>query len=584
MKSQFTKKGYRSLGIIRDQLRRTCLTPIIIVLSLALTPFTILAFEYDEHNGDPVRWETDRVTFHASEVSFGYGEPFTDALETVLNRWNWNPSNFRFNLQLFDPVVEVDNGQNEVWFAKGKKKTPPAECLAWVRRDKIVEADVVFYTPSDILDDGSEIEFTSSMSKSQLTTYGGTFRPFKTTAMHEFGHALGLNHEREEYNIMGEDWTHIHVNGDTCKAYFGEDAADGAVFLYGRAPNAGEDVSVSHFMYKGWKGEYSTHRYTKFYNRDGTNAANELISTTLPSGEPEYEVYPGQVVQVQFTYENNGASTQTVDVGFYISDDNLIETSDDLIATKKVELSRDDVYTPTTTVVIPNDLVVGEQYYLGVIVDYTDSVAEFFEEDNAAHHAIKVVNQSNTNEAIQPDYSVQVEDVDVLTASTVDTHDILDNSQVLSADFTVTATVRNIGTAAAYYSISPLQIYVNGTLYQSRFVSGLGIGEETRVTFDFHVPEGPDYHCNYAISTEIGLTNDPNQENNSAYRNVHVDSYGCLGSGPTQADLNWINENAEDLLDDKFEGLNYEQWGTDYHGNLDVGSNAPILDRLDPLP
>lgn len=59
--------------------------------------------------------------------------------------------------------------------------------------------------------------------------YGGGSRPFQTTAIHEFGHAAGLGHENAEYNIMGEDWTHISCNGSTYRSYVGEDANDGLV-------------------------------------------------------------------------------------------------------------------------------------------------------------------------------------------------------------------------------------------------------------------------------------------------------------------------------------------------------------------
>ncbi len=583
MKLHLIKNGYLSLRILSDQCKARCLVLALIVLSFLLNTFTAFAFEYDEHNGDPVRWETDSITMNASVVSFGYGDPFTEALETALNRLNRNPSNFRFNLQLFDPIVGINNDRNEVWFAKGTKKTPPAECMRWSRNDKIIEADVIFYTPMQINYDGTRVEFTPYMTKSQLTTYGGGFRPFKSTVMHEFGHALGLNHERNESNVMGQSWTHIHVNGDTCKAYFGEDAGDGAVFLYGRNPNAGEDVSVSHFRYTGWKGEYSKHGYTRMYNRDGTESENELKSTTLKTGEPKYEVYPGQLIQVEFTYENNGASRQTMDVGFYISYDNLIETSDELIATKRITVSRDDVMTQAIAVTVPDDLIIDENYYLGVIVDYTDSIYEVFEKDNATYHAIEVVDQSKSNEVIQPDYAVQIDNVEYLAAVSIDNHEILDNSQVVSADFTITASVRNIGTEDADHTILSLfQIFINDTFYQTQYVSGLEIGEEAVFTFDVHVPEGPDYDCKYNILAEIGLSDDQNQANNDDLRSVSVNT-GC--GGPNEGDLEYINENIDGLLGDKLDGLNNEEWGTDKRDNaIDVGSNALILDQLEPLP
>ena len=81
-----------------------------------------------------------------------------------------------------------------------------------------------------------------------------TYRPFQTTAMHELGHSVGLGHEADEHNIMGRDWEHIHVNGDTARAYAGEDACDG------RGPGASgvvEDLQVTTWEYEDPSGEYS---------------------------------------------------------------------------------------------------------------------------------------------------------------------------------------------------------------------------------------------------------------------------------------------------------------------------------------
>ena len=80
---------------------------------------------------------------------------------------------------------------------------------------------------------------------------------------------LGLAHSKSSYQIMGNDVTHIHANGNTTRAYFGEDAGDGAVFLYGEEEHDVEDVSLSHWKYGGYSGEYSTHVRTQMYALNG---------------------------------------------------------------------------------------------------------------------------------------------------------------------------------------------------------------------------------------------------------------------------------------------------------------------------
>src|SRR3546814_5059363 len=72
------------------------------------------------------------------------------------------------------------------------------------------EVDVIF-------DYGSPWQWTADTVKSSLIRYTGTQRAIQTTGAHELGHGLILNHVNTEYNIMGSDFAHIHVNGATAK-------------------------------------------------------------------------------------------------------------------------------------------------------------------------------------------------------------------------------------------------------------------------------------------------------------------------------------------------------------------------------
>jgi hypothetical protein len=312
----------------------------------------------------------------ASKVSFPAGNAYRTALGTMVANFNKNPSDFRFTQTYDDTSVAKGNGQNEVWFS-GSTDCSPAVTFYWLDGSgNLVEADVCFYNKE---------AYTTSMNKTTSWAYGGTKRTFQTTAMHEYGHAAGLGHEADEYNIMGQDWTHIHCNSSTLTSYVGEDAADGFVSLYGRnGASSIEDVAVSLFKRTGASGAYSAHGFSKMY----TSAGVELTYDTF-NGQRRYNVTKGQTYRVEFTYENNGETSKTPNLRFYISTNSLITTGDTPIATKSRLLSRNNVVTTYDSIIIPSSLTSGTTYYLGVIIDYDGLIPEN-DSNNAAYHIIKV--------------------------------------------------------------------------------------------------------------------------------------------------------------------------------------------------
>lgn len=333
-----------------------------------------------------LKWESPNVGIGASHISFA--DPnWMNSLSTAIGRWNQTPSNFNYVLSTDTNGVGRGNGQNEVWFSNdaGALQGAPAiaytwwECIDWWifgKTVKLTEADVIFdvntpYTPF-------------MTNKSSLWEYGGAFRPFQTTAAHELGHGLGLAHVNYTYNIMGTDWTHIHVNGATPRSYVGEDATRGAVHLYGTATS--QDLGVSQWKYGSASGEYSSHVRTVLRTEGGA-----LIGSSIVNGEPRYNVTPGQRVRIEFTYENNGSNTQGVNVGAYISTNDLITTSDTKLANIGLTLAPDVVYTRQDIVTIPASTPHGVNRWLGVIVDDNNAVAEFVESNNATYIPIRVL-------------------------------------------------------------------------------------------------------------------------------------------------------------------------------------------------
>lgn len=361
---------------------------LILFLSISLVSASSWAYQYWVCLDRDLKWDTNNVGLRASSVSFA-SSTWQTALSNTVARYNQNPSNFRYALTLGDTSVKRGNGQNEVWFSSDPDALQGAPAIAytwwecidyWIfgKTVKLVETDVIFdvntaYTP-----------FLTN--KNSLWGYGGGSRPFMTTAIHEFGHGLGLAHVNYTYNVMGQDWTHIHVNGATARPYVGEDTSNGAIHLYGTKSPLIQDLAVTHWKYGSASGEYSSHLKTKVYNSAGGNLPTEVIG-----GETVYKVNAGQVVKVEFSFENNGASFTTgIPVGYYISTNDLITTLDKRLGGINLNLARDTVHTRKDNITIPSGLASGTRRWIGAIIDETDSKPEAIEANNATYLPIKI--------------------------------------------------------------------------------------------------------------------------------------------------------------------------------------------------
>jgi hypothetical protein len=183
----------------------------------------------------------------------------------------------------------------------------------------------------------------------------------------------------------------------------------------------------------------------------------------------------------------------------------------------------------------------------------------------------------------QPDYKVELGSLSAIFGLQP-FGSLITNYTVVSGDFTVTTRVRNIGgEAGAANSLRRLNVFVNETQYASDLVGALDPGEEVEVVLQFHVPEGPSAMlCTYKFKSEL-VAGDKKAGNDRDYLTIEVESGGCVGGGPTDADLIWIQEHGLEALESKWDGLNQVTWGTDNRGHdLGAGSNAPILDHIPP--
>jgi hypothetical protein len=325
------------------------------------------------------RWISNSATIRLHGLSFPNASPELNAFVAAKEEWNLNPSNFRFNLLFGDTFAAVGNGESETWFSP--VISAPAE--TWPVFDQagwIVEKDIIF--KSDFC---WSFNYTNYAA---LDAYGASpCRLMEATAVHELGHALGLEHEADEYNVMGSAFSHLHVNGSMVDAYVGEDASAGAVALYGQPAGAGDDVSVTHWKWDEvgtGTDEYSHHMRVQLFNSSGT----ALLPTV--GGTNRFKVNRGQRIQIEFTYENSGANDQSPLVYLVLSPDNWITRYDRLLGTQTPGLIRNNVYTRKYAVTVPADATPGLQY-IGAVVDPLDEIDEVDETNNATWTVIDVL-------------------------------------------------------------------------------------------------------------------------------------------------------------------------------------------------
>lgn len=315
---------------------------------------------FAECNGSPPLLKDDVVVFVDPSANFA-------DVSAAVQGWNELPGvSDRFSLvkcgsacyqqaDLFPDVRQVDSMLvGDAW------------AVNWVRQRPCA-------APYDEDNDGHIFDFDIELTTSHPARVGddGVCDSFAVYArsvyMHEFGHALGLDHENSYISLMNGNG--FEPNFSTPGKYCGQATIaphpDEVDFMYGYYATGGSSVDGALLGY--------------YLNTDGN-----IVPTRSSKHQ---DVCPVDTVTYKFTWANRGSETiPWTDVTTVLSLDNVIDLSDRVVDSDQVWGTRGFDSTAIWNFTVPKNLGIGI-YKIGVIFDPSNTVDELFEGNNATYLA-----------------------------------------------------------------------------------------------------------------------------------------------------------------------------------------------------
>jgi hypothetical protein len=304
---------------------------------------------------DKVTWsETCSACAHMriSTTSMPPGSVWDTEVQSAMASWNdIERSRFTFTVgRDTDGTHDDDNGRNEVYF---DDIDGPGDTLAVtkLRYNLCVPFDDADIHEADVEFDVDEAWYTGNFSYTSSNIH------FRLVAVHEFGHAMGLLHEDRRLARMNSFYPN---GGPITRDKFVRAIADdraGARFLYAQDGTARADLVASN------------------YERTGSGTSNLVDSPSSASR--------GSTITVEFTFMNIGsANSGEFNIGFYLSSNDTITTSDRLLATNVgASANAGGLVTFSRSLTIPNNVTPGT-YYIGILLDKDNDVTEWSDGNN----------------------------------------------------------------------------------------------------------------------------------------------------------------------------------------------------------